>query len=97
DRLQQELLAGLEADDADRQRLAAELLLSMRLNQFVRLSDTVEIDVTYVSCAEYQLFLDAPRVIKESFQEAFQHQPAHWRVYKFHRGSARMPIAGIRH
>ena len=85
-----DLLKDLEADDADRRRVAAEVLLSLRLKNLVRLSEHVAIDMRYMCCAEYQLFLDVSARAGE-----YRH-PDHWTDARFARGSASRPIAGIR-
>ena len=42
-------------------RLAANMLLKRRLNNLVRIDNNVEIDRSFITCAEYQLFLDDMR------------------------------------
>jgi formylglycine-generating enzyme required for sulfatase activity len=49
-----------------------------------------EIDLSYISCAEYQLFLDDARA-----QGRFLH-PDHWTAYQFSSGQARAPVVGVR-
>jgi hypothetical protein len=57
--------------------------------QWYRLDEHREIS-DFITCAEYQLFLDEMRV-----QNKF-HQPAHWMEYQFPKGQALQPILGIR-
>ncbi len=90
DRLERELIEGLEAPDSESRRLAAEVMLELRLRNFLRLNKTVEIDTSYVSCAEYQLFLDDRRAAGD------YRQPDHWRDTQFQEGDAQKPIAGVR-
>jgi len=45
----------------------------------------------FITCAEYQLFIDEMRIQKKEF-----HQPAHWTDCRFPKGSALQPILGIR-
>src|SRR5262249_12415557 len=57
------LETSLEADDLELRRLAAEVRLARRIsstrsNSLQRIDDRREIDRQYISCAEYQLFLD---------------------------------------
>jgi predicted NACHT family NTPase len=49
--------AGLESDDAEIFKLAAEVKLAKRLNKLVRVDENVEVDNSCISCAEYKLFL----------------------------------------
>lgn len=69
--------------------LAAQVLLHHRLNSLLRLSDTVEIDASYVTCAEYQLFID------DKLKQGEYHQPDHWESTRFPRGDARKPVVGL--
>ncbi|NET55997.1 MAG: SUMF1/EgtB/PvdO family nonheme iron enzyme [Symploca sp. SIO2E6] len=71
-------------------QLAANVLLSRRLNNLVRIEENVEIDLSYITCAEYQLFIDEKRQVGEN------RQPAHWPDYRFPSGNAREPITGVR-
>ena len=71
-------------------RIAANFLLKRRLNHLVRIDNNVEIDRTYVTCAEYQLFIDDLR------QESKNLQPYHWKSERFPQGDAKEPITGVR-
>lgn len=86
--LEQQLIGDLESPEPQRAKLAAEVMLELRLRNLLRLSDAVEIDTAYVSCAEYQLFLD------ELHMSGWQ--PDHWRAHRFPQGAAQQPIAGVR-
>ncbi|MFP5262655.1 MAG: hypothetical protein ACLGJB_12195 [Blastocatellia bacterium] len=55
------VIAGLESSDPTRCRLAAEAQSSRRLKSLQRIDDQREIDLGYLTCAEYQLFLDDMR------------------------------------
>jgi energy-coupling factor transporter ATP-binding protein EcfA2 len=90
-RLRLIILEGLESTNPDRQHLAADVLLAMRLDQLVRLDESREIDTSYVSCAEYQVFIDERRA-----QGKFR-QPDHWDSFRFPVGSALEPITGVRY
>ena len=74
----------------DRFTLAAQVLLARRLKNLLRVDDVVEIDMSYITCAEYQLF------INENLLEQKQVQPAHWTTSQFISGMAKRPITGIR-
>ncbi|NEP09906.1 MAG: SUMF1/EgtB/PvdO family nonheme iron enzyme [Symploca sp. SIO2C1] len=54
------------------------------------LDDNVEIDLSYITCAEYQLFIDEKR------QAGKNRQPDHWKDYRFPPGDAQKPITGVR-
>jgi hypothetical protein len=84
------LIANLESDNPKLFKLAAEVKLQRRLKNLHRIDETREIDVEFISCAEYQLFLDEKRAKKEFYQ------PDHWTDYHFAKGSAGKPIVGIR-
>ncbi len=90
-RLEHRLIDGLEAAEPAHRRLAAEVMLSLRLRRLLRVSDGVEIDPEYLSCAEYQLFLDDKLAAEQA------HQPDHWTTGHFPRGAARRPVTGVRH
>jgi hypothetical protein len=58
---------------------------------FQRIDDQREIDSSFVTCAEYQLFLD------EMKSEGKYHQPEHWMDFSFLKGHAKNPITGMRY
>jgi energy-coupling factor transporter ATP-binding protein EcfA2 len=84
------LVDNLEASDASLRHLAFEVHLSLRLRSFRRLDRHHEIDPQYLSCAEYQLFLDDTRA-RHMF-----YQPDHWPDFAFPTGQARSPVTGVR-
>ncbi len=84
------LIANLEADNPELFKLAAEVKLQRRLKNLHRIDETREIDVEFISCAEYQLFLN-DKLAKGEF-----YQPDHWMGYHFAKGSAGQPIVGVR-
>lgn len=69
---------------------AANVLLKRRLNNLLRIDNNLFIDKSYITCAEYQLFIDEKRELGESYQ------PEHWKGYRFPPGYAQKPITGIR-
>jgi hypothetical protein len=71
-------------------KLAAEVKLKRRLKNLQRIDEKREIDQTFISCAEYQLFLDEMRAEKKF------RQPDHWTEFRFPKGSALQPITGVR-
>src|SRR5262245_16928283 len=85
------LIEGLESDDPNLRRIAAEVRLARRLKSLQRIDDKREIDMTYITCAEYQLFLDDMRV------QGNYCQPDHWTDFTFARGQASEPVCGVRY
>jgi NACHT domain/Sulfatase-modifying factor enzyme 1 len=84
------VIAGLEDPSPERARLAAETKLALRLRRLARIDDDHYIDNDLISCAEYQLFIDAHRAVG-NYQ-----QPDHWSGTHFPGGSARQPVLGVR-
>lgn len=84
------LIDDLESDDPARRRFAAEVRLARRLKSLQQIDDRREIDLKFVTCAEYQLFLDDVRAQKE------HRQPDHWADTKFPEGAAGRPVSGVR-
>ena len=84
------LIDALESDDPQHRQLAAEVRLNKRLNSLQRIDEQRDIDLEYITCAEYQLFLDEKGTINEYYQ------PDHWTDYTFPKGSAQEPIRGVR-
>ncbi len=89
-RVDELLTKDLEHPDPARRRLATEVHLSRRLRNLHRLDEQREIDLDYITCAEYQLFLDDMQAQDEYYQ------PDHWTSYHFPEGSANEPVTGIR-
>ncbi|NEQ26001.1 MAG: formylglycine-generating enzyme family protein, partial [Microcoleus sp. SIO2G3] len=81
---------GLESTDPKIFKLAAEVKLSRRLKNLLRINDQTEIDMSYITCAEYQLFIDEKRPLGEN------RQPDHWTSDRFQPGEANQPITGVR-
>lgn len=64
--LKRRLEQGLESNDPEKARLAAQVCLNQRLKKnFRSLDDRRAIDTTMINCAEYQLFLDDMRKQEE--------------------------------
>ncbi len=79
EQLEEMLEEGLESPEPKIAKLAAEVKLSRRLNNFREIDENLEIDASYITCAEYQLFVDE-RLNSQS------HFPP---------GSAKRPITGV--
>ncbi|MBW4658940.1 MAG: NACHT domain-containing protein [Drouetiella hepatica Uher 2000/2452] len=88
--LEERLEQGLEAIDPAIFKLAAEVKLQRRLHKLLRIDDRTEIDMGYVSCAEYQLFVDEKRLSGENYQ------PQYWTGDRFPPGTANQAIVGVR-
>ena len=84
------VIADPESPDPARRRLAAEVQLSRRLKSLQHIDKKREIDTNFLTCAEYQLFLDDMRA-----QGRF-YQPDHWTSLTFAAGEAGHPISGVR-
>jgi hypothetical protein len=84
------LSAAIESSNPERRRLAAEASLVRRIQRMKGIDDRRAIDLHYVSCAEYQAFLDDMRIQRR------YHQPDHWQAHHHPPGKANTPISGIR-
>ena len=97
--LETTLEEGLESTDPEIFKLAAEVKLSRRLKNLLRIDEKTEIDMSYITCAEYQLFIDEKQLEWRSpgrFWSGESHQPDHWQSYRFAPGNANEPILGVR-
>jgi hypothetical protein len=89
--IESRVLAALDSPDPTRRRIAAKVRLSRRLrHSFQRIGNQCEIDMDYLTCAEYQLFLDDARAGGKF------HQPDHWPDLNFPEGAGREPVRGVR-
>jgi len=88
--IESRLIENLEAKEPQIRQLAAQIQLNQRLKRLQRIDKRREIDCFYITCAEYQLFLDETRA------QGRYHQPDHWSNQTFAAGTALEPICGIR-
>ena len=72
EQLLEKLDAGLESSDREIFQLATEVKLARRLKHLLRVDEDVQIDQSYITCAEYQLYLDE----KFNSQQRFQYGSA---------------------
>ncbi|MDJ0797909.1 MAG: SUMF1/EgtB/PvdO family nonheme iron enzyme [Calothrix sp. MO_167.B12] len=79
ERLEEMLEEGLESPEPKIAKLAAKVKLSRRLNNLREIDENLEIDASYITCAEYQLFVD------EQLNSQSRFQP----------GSAKRPITAV--
>jgi predicted NACHT family NTPase len=86
--LLQRLEDGLESTDPELFKLAAQVRIIRRFRNFLRISEELEIDKSYITCAEYQLFFD---------ETGKQYPPEHWKgqTKRFCTGDAKKPITNI--
>ncbi len=68
EQLEEMLEAGLESPEPEVAKLAAEVRLSRRLSSLFEIDENLEIDPSYITCAEYQLFVDQQLNSGERFQ-----------------------------
>ena len=87
--INERLIDGLESPDAIRRSLAAQVRLSRRLQSLQRIDDYSKIDLEYLTCAEYQLFLDD----KEGYGR--DRYPDHWLDGNFVIERARTYLEGV--
>ncbi|MEJ2746846.1 MAG: NACHT domain-containing protein [Anaerolineae bacterium] len=80
----------VEHERPEVRRLAAEVLLTLRLRRLVRVDEDKYIDSSLVTHAEYQIFLE------EEAAFANYHAPEHWNALQFPQGYGRSPVAGVR-
>jgi energy-coupling factor transporter ATP-binding protein EcfA2 len=89
-RLETILQQGVEDPDLERQHVVAEALLAQRLQQMIYLKERIYVDTSFVTCAEYQVFLDEQRAYGKYYQ------PDHWTSYHFPPGEGNRPVLGVR-
>ncbi|MCA9931693.1 MAG: SUMF1/EgtB/PvdO family nonheme iron enzyme [Anaerolineales bacterium] len=71
-------------------RISAEVRLALRIRRMLRVDEDRYVDNSFVTHAEYQLFIDESRRFNRYYQ------PDHWKGYTFLPGDGRLPIVGIR-
>ena len=90
DRIYKIIEEDIDSDHILRRKIAAEVMLSRRLRSLHRMDDNTEIDLDFISTAEYQLFID------DMLEQGKHYQPDHWFATTFRRGEANLPITGVR-
>jgi len=90
EQLTSKIVQGADSYDPGIARLAAEVLLSIRLLKLSGSTDADNVDSSYVTCSEYQLFLDS------AYARGAFLKPDHWRTPRFPMGKALEPITGVR-
>ncbi|GHO98536.1 hypothetical protein KSF_085840 [Reticulibacter mediterranei] len=84
------LKQGFDDIDPERRKIVTEAMLSQRLQKMIKIDDALFMDNSLISCAEYQLFIDAQKIQGTSFQ------PDHWTIDHFLQGDGKKPILGVR-
>lgn len=84
------LNAGLESSNTEIFELAAAVKLERRLKRLLRLDESTDLDLDYISNAEYQLFLNEQR------REGDAYPPDHWPQTRFLPGMAQAAVTGLR-
>ncbi|MDY6900568.1 MAG: GUN4 domain-containing protein [Cyanobacteriota bacterium] len=77
--------AELESDNSEIFKLAAEVKIKQRLNNLVTINENFEDDSSYITCAEYQLFIN----------DSQYPSPQHWHNNRFKPGNARNYVTGL--
>lgn len=80
----------LESTNPEIFKKAAEEKLLHRLKELSLSNQTLILDTSNITCAEYQLFIYEKQKIGEN------HQPDHWESYRFIPGNSIKPIVGVR-
>lgn len=86
DRLEQ----SVDHQNPEVRRISAEVTLALRVRRMIRVDEDRHIDHSFVTHAEYQLFLDESRRYNRYFQ------PDHWPDYTFPAGQGREAVVGVR-
>ena len=77
--------AGLESDDPQIFKLAAEVKIKRRLNNLVEVNENFEEDSRYITCAEYQLFANESQYVS----------PRNWQNNRFKPSDAKNYVSGL--
>jgi hypothetical protein len=102
--IEDRLDAGLEAEDLETFKLAASVQLIQRLKKIIRIDDKLGVDYSYVSNAEYQLFLElnynsSIAMSEQNFLEDNLSTESEFKidsgVPRFKPGTAKNPVTGI--
>ncbi|WP_287107864.1 MULTISPECIES: SUMF1/EgtB/PvdO family nonheme iron enzyme [unclassified Microcystis] len=70
--------------------LLAHVQLSRRLSKLIPLDDSIAIDISYITCAEYQLFIDERKKLGKN------HQPLDWKTNAVVSEDILKPITGVK-
>jgi energy-coupling factor transporter ATP-binding protein EcfA2 len=81
---------GVEDENPEIRKVVAEAMLTRRLQRMIRIDDTTSYDPSYMTNAEYQLFIDEKRASGE------YHQPDHWHGCEFPERQGTLPVVGMR-
>lgn len=84
------LAQSVDHQNPEVRRISAEVRLALRIRRMMRVDEDRYVDNSFVTHAEYQLFLDESRRYDRYFQ------PDHWQGYMFFSGHGREPVVGVR-
>jgi energy-coupling factor transporter ATP-binding protein EcfA2 len=84
------LAQSVDHQNPEVRRISAEVKLALRVRRMMRVDEDRYIDHSFISHAEYQLFLDESRRFNQYFH------PDHWEGYAFASGHGQRPIVGVR-
>ena len=90
-RLENSLDQCLDSLEPAERSKAAEVKLIQRFDRLIPISGSSEIDRNYITCCEYQLFIDECLQSQEEYR-----QPDSWSAPSFSGGMARQSITGMR-
>ncbi|MEZ4591039.1 MAG: NACHT domain-containing protein [Chloroflexota bacterium] len=88
-RLEKVLEESLDGKDRQRIGLLARIRLEQRVKNLIRVIDDQAVDVSLVTNAEYQLFID------ESISQGQNYTPPHWQNNFYQFGTGGAPVLGI--
>ncbi|MEA5595700.1 SUMF1/EgtB/PvdO family nonheme iron enzyme [Rivularia sp. UHCC 0363] len=74
-KLENMLESGLKSSEPDIAKMAAQVKLSRRLNNLYDINDNVAIDCTYITYAEYQLFINEQLNLRTNFSSNDAQKP----------------------
>ncbi|MEM7580674.1 MAG: NACHT domain-containing protein, partial [Cyanobacteria bacterium P01_A01_bin.80] len=94
EQLLEKLDSGLESDDKEIFQLAAEVKLSRRLKRLLRVDENLQIDQSYITWAEYQLYVDE-KLNLSSLNSGNLSSKNLNSPKRFQPGSAKQPITDI--
>ena len=84
------LAQSVEHDNPEVRRIAAEVRLALRLRRMLRADERRYVDSTFVSHAEYQIF------VNEEHEDGRHRAPEHWQGDKFAAGQGQTAVVGVR-
>lgn len=84
------LAQSVEHNSAEVRAIAAEVQLTLRLRRMAMVEEGKYLDNSFITNAEYQLFLNEER------EYGYYYQPDQWPEYRFPSGEGLKPVVGVR-